>query len=93
MASDSDYMAFLDKANRQRDAGGNQASTESSEQSSRPIRTESVESGAKVPNVLKTVNAFYVSETDEPFEPVTLKWVGASKEEWPGSGTSVVVVF
>jgi hypothetical protein len=85
MASDSDYMAFLDKANRQRDAGNSQAHTESSAPS-KHIRTETVETGVKVPDVLKKVDTFYVSETDEPFEPVALKWEGASKGVWPGPG-------
>lgn len=82
MASDADYMDFLNKANRQREAGSNQLSTESSQQ----ISTKTVEPGVAVPGVLKEVDAFYTSDTDEPFEPVLLKWDGASQKTWPSSG-------
>lgn len=82
-------MAFLDKANRQRDAGSDQVSTE--ETSPQQLRTETVGSGVAVPDVLKTVDAFYVSDTDEPFEPVALKWAGASKGEWPRNGMSYTI--
>lgn len=88
MASDSDYMAFLDKANKQRDAGRDEAHTEESTQPSKQVRTETVESGVKVPDSLKKVDAFYVSETDEPFEPVVLSWKGASSGRWPSNGAS-----
>lgn len=84
MASDSDYMAFLNKANAQREAGsGQQAHTESSQQQT---RTKTVEPGTTVPSALKEVDAFYISETDEPFEPVVLKWEGAGQGKWPSSG-------
>lgn len=86
MASDSDYMSFLDKANKQRDAGKDEAHTEDSAQQSKQVRTETVEKGVKVPEQLKKIDAFYVSETDEPFEPVALSWKGASSGKWPGNG-------
>lgn len=79
-------MAFLDKANKQRDAGRDEAHTEDSTQPSNQVRTETVESGVKVPEQLKKVDAYYVSETDEPFEPVALSWKGASSGKWPGNG-------
>jgi hypothetical protein len=85
MASDSDYMAFLNKANSQREAGSGQPHTESSAPSQQ-IRTQSIEPGAAVPGALKEVDAFYTSETDEPFEPVVLKWDGAAQGTWPTSG-------
>lgn len=85
MASDSDYMAFLNKANSQREAGSGQPHTESSALSQQ-IRTKSIEPGAAVPGSLKEVEAFYTSETDEPFEPVVLKWEGAAQGTWPTSG-------
>lgn len=86
MASDSDYMDFLNKANAQRDAGsGQQANTESSAPSQKAI-TKTVEQGTTVPSALKEVDAYYISETDEPFEPVVLKWEGASQGKWPSSG-------
>jgi hypothetical protein len=85
MASDSDYMAFLNKADSQREAGTSQPHTESSEPSQQ-IRTKTGEPGAAVPSALKEVDAFYISETDEPFEPVVLKWEGAAQGSWPSSG-------
>lgn len=92
MASDSDYTAFLDKANRQRDAGSGEAHAEQSEESSRQIRTTAVTHGVKVPEVLKKVDAFYVSDSDEPFEPVALKWAGAASKKWPSSGIDLFFV-
>jgi hypothetical protein len=83
MSSDADYMAFLDKANAQRDAG-QQAQTLST--SANNIRTETVETGVSIPSSLKSIDAFYISETDEPFEPVVLKWDGAKKGVWPSDG-------
>jgi hypothetical protein len=85
MSSDADYMAFLDKANAQRDAGQQQAQTSST--SSNKIRTETVHSGVSVPSSLESIDAYYMSETDEPFEPVVLKWDEAKKGVWPGDGT------
>ncbi|KAI0137239.1 hypothetical protein BJ170DRAFT_678090 [Xylariales sp. AK1849] len=69
MASDEDYMAFLDKANEDpsegyaKPAGGKQ-------------EFKATDAGVQVPAVLKDVvkNAFYVSDADEPFVPVCLKW-------------------
>lgn len=90
MASDSDYMAFLDKANKQRDAGKDEAHTEESSQPSKQVRTETVEKGVKVPEQLKKVDAYYMSETDEPFEPVALSWKGASSGEWPENGMLLI---
>lgn len=83
MASDADYMAFLDKANAQREAG---LRNRSQTQPSTSIRTETVETGVRVPDVLKLVDTYYVSETDEPFEPVSLRWEGAVRGVWPGAG-------
>ncbi|KUL86960.1 hypothetical protein ZTR_05763 [Talaromyces verruculosus] len=82
---DENYMAFLDKANKQRDAGRDEAHTEESTQPSKQVRTETVESGVKVPEQLKKVDVYYMSETDEPFEPVALNWKGASSGKWPGN--------
>ncbi|KAH8706006.1 hypothetical protein BGW36DRAFT_422529 [Talaromyces proteolyticus] len=83
MASDSDYMDFLNKANQQRDAGIDKPQAESTAPSSQQVRTRTVETSAKVPDVLKKVDSFYISETDEPFEPVALEWEGASRGKWP----------
>ena len=72
MASDEDYSAFLDKANE--DPSKGVAKT----QGSGKIQLKAVDSGVEVPAALKkaTKDAIYVSDADEPFEPVCLKHSG-----------------
>lgn len=65
MGSDEDYASFLDKANQ--DTGAS-ASTQSK------VGTKSVDTA--VPKALESVEEYYTSEADEPFEPVSLKWDG-----------------
>ncbi|KAJ5325817.1 uncharacterized protein N7506_008919 [Penicillium brevicompactum] len=77
MASDDAYMSFLDKANA--DVSG-----DSSQQGS-SVKTETVHSSVSVPKALQSVDVYYVSDTDEPFEPVALKWDGAAKGSWPSA--------
>lgn len=74
MASDEDYASFLDKANEDPNKGA--AKT----QSSGKIQLKAVDQGVTVPAGLKkaTKDAFYVSDADEPFEPVVLKHSGKS---------------
>ena len=67
MASDDDYVAFLEKANQ--DTGASSLSAQS-----KPISTRSVD--AEVPQILQQVDEYYISDADEPFEPVSLKWDG-----------------
>lgn len=64
--SDQEYMDFLDKANQ--DVGGG------SSKPSQPVSTASV--NTEVPAALQKVDEYYVSDADEPFEPVALKWDG-----------------
>jgi hypothetical protein len=66
MSSDQDYANFLDKANQ--DTGASTAST----QSTSKVGTKAVDT--EVPSALEGVEEYYVSEADEPFEPVSLKW-------------------
>ncbi|CAL5869755.1 uncharacterized protein PFLUO_LOCUS3985 [Penicillium psychrofluorescens] len=80
MSSDDAYTSFLDKANADLDAG------RASQPSSATTSTQTVHTSLKVPAPLKSVDAYYVSETDEPFEPVALKWDGAAKGTWPSAG-------
>ncbi len=65
--SDDAYSSFLDKANQ--DTGASKASTQSKPASTKAVDTE-------VPATLQGVEQYYVSEADEPFEPVSLKWGG-----------------
>lgn len=72
MSNDDDYASFLDKANQ--DTGS------SSVQSSSFASTKAVDTD--VPAALKSLNdAYYMSESDEPFEPVALKFTGRDLDE------------
>ncbi|KAF2470577.1 uncharacterized protein BDR25DRAFT_325409 [Lindgomyces ingoldianus] len=68
MSSDADYASFLDKANQ--DTGA--AST--AQKSSKQYSTKSV--NTVVPKVLEGVEECYISDADEPFEPVSLRFEG-----------------
>lgn len=81
MASDADYMAFLGKANADLKAG------QGPQQGDSTIKTQAVDSSLSLPASLKNVDAYYVSESDEPFEPVLLRWKDASQGKWPSEGT------
>jgi hypothetical protein len=71
MSSDADYASFLDKANQ------DISSAESQNASQKKNRgTQAVNTG--VPKVLEQVEEYYVSDADEPFEPVALKFNGSS---------------
>ncbi|KAK7546301.1 hypothetical protein IWX49DRAFT_115311 [Phyllosticta citricarpa] len=65
MASDQDYAAFLDKANQ--DAGASAATAGQSRIGTKAVDTE-------VPAALRQVDEYLISDADEPFEPVSLKW-------------------
>ena len=65
--SDDAYSSFLDQANQ--DTGASKVSTKS-----KSAATKAVDSD--VPVTLQEVEQYYVSESDEPFEPVSLKWSG-----------------
>jgi hypothetical protein len=64
--SDADYEAFLNKANQ--DMGGNEATA----QSKKSYGTKSVNTA--VPKALESVQEYYTSDADEPFEPVALEF-------------------
>ncbi|KAF9738257.1 hypothetical protein PMIN01_03540 [Paraphaeosphaeria minitans] len=67
--SDADYEAFLNKANA--DSNGSKAQAQSPAEG---YGTKSVD--AAVPQALKSVEATYTSDADEPFEPVALNYQG-----------------
>jgi hypothetical protein len=81
--SDDAYTSFLDKANSDLNAGRSQQGGSTA----RTARTETVDTNVKVPAPLHSVDTYYISDTDEPFEPVTFKWDRASKGIWPSAGT------
>lgn len=78
MASDDAYMSFLDKANADVSPKSQQGG----------IQTQTVHSTLSVPKALQSIEIYYISETDEPFEPVALKWDEAAKGTWPSPGMS-----
>lgn len=80
MASDDAYTSFLDKANADLNAG------RAPQQGAGSVRTETVDATVKIPTALQSVDAYYISDTDEPFEPVVLRWEGATKGVWPSAG-------
>jgi hypothetical protein len=83
MASDQDYMAFLDKANED-PSKGTAAKSQGQGQGQGANKTKkfkTTEEGVKVPVAIARVcggkggdGAFYVSDADEPFEAVALAW-------------------
>ena len=75
MASDEDYMAFLNKANEDA-SGGQQANTAAAGAQS---AFKTTDAGIEIPKEIQEVcqkGEVYVSDADEPFEPVALKWAG-----------------
>ncbi|PTB56890.1 hypothetical protein M431DRAFT_529643 [Trichoderma harzianum CBS 226.95] len=76
MASDEDYMAFLNKANQDADEG--RAAAQSSRGAGQQRAFKIADEGSELPKSIAEVirDAFYVSEADEPFKGVSLKWKG-----------------
>jgi hypothetical protein len=65
MSSDQEYANFLEKANQDTGSSSNEVKISGFAQ------TKAVDSA--VPASLKSVDTYYQSDTDEPFEPVALK--------------------
>ena len=72
MASDEDYSNFLDKANQ--DTG--------TSRKSKTVGTKSLDTD--IPKHLEGIEEYYISEADEPFEPVSLQW---DEDGLPSEGT------
>lgn len=69
MSSDDAYASFLDKANQPT------SSSEPSTQSTKGFpHTQTMSKDEQAPQSLGELNINYTSDTDEPFEPVALKW-------------------
>ncbi|KAG4219290.1 hypothetical protein PC116_g32230, partial [Phytophthora cactorum] len=75
MASDDDYMAFLNKANKDPSEGDKKAQSASKQE------FKATDDGAQIPAIIQeaTKDAFYVSDADEPFVPVYLAWDESGK--------------
>lgn len=96
MASDEDYIAFLEKANKDRDEalehGKRQseiAAASAAAPEKRPFKALDEDQPIPVPLLLQTKirDRFYVSDADEPFETVSLRWAGA-EHTLPDEGKS-----
>lgn len=80
-------MNFLNKANEDPSAGSAQAT--SKEQGKKQFKA--ADKGAEIPQPLvsATTEAFYVSDADEPFVPVSLAWENGEglpdEGRWPPS--------
>ncbi|KAI9643984.1 hypothetical protein NHQ30_007336 [Ciborinia camelliae] len=74
MATDEDYMAFLDKANEDPSAG-----TSKTTGNSKKAEFKTMDDEVDVPGVLvrATKDAWYISDSDEPFVVVALKNEGS----------------
>lgn len=88
MASDDDYMAFLNKANEDPAAGVRNASSSASPSQGGDVKTKTIDEGEQVPASIKDIEAYYVSDTDAEFVPVTLKFDPAREGKWPDSSKS-----
>lgn len=75
MASDEAYSTFLEQANQDRGA---------SKSSGKPASASATVVNTDIPLSLQNLEKYYVSEADEPFEPVSLKWTGS---DMPSEGT------
>ncbi|KAK3320927.1 hypothetical protein B0T19DRAFT_403530 [Cercophora scortea] len=79
MASDDDYMNFLNKANQDPQEGYPKAATTETSGDAGGAGEKvfkATEQGVEVPEPLVKVtrDAFYMSDADEPFVPVALGW-------------------
>lgn len=85
MATDDEYMDFLNKANE--DPGQGSASTQAQGGHAKK-ELKAADHGADIPQPLvkATKDAFYMSDSDEPFVPVSLAW--QKGEGLPDEGTS-----
>jgi hypothetical protein len=83
MASDQEYMAFLDQANRDPNEGYAKPQSQSATREFKATDTDS-----KVPEVITNAidGEFYISDADEPFAPVYLSWDEGGKT-LPDEGT------
>ncbi|KAI5291034.1 hypothetical protein KEM54_006594 [Ascosphaera aggregata] len=85
MASDEDYLAFLNKANEDPAAGIHNPSSSASPSEGGDVRTKTVTEGEIIPASIKNIDAYYVSDTDADFQPVVLKFDQAKQGKWPVS--------
>jgi hypothetical protein len=89
MASDEDYMAFLDKANADPNAG---YTATAAKKAGGLAQLKTMDEGVEVPTELKMATEkeewVYVSDADQPFVAVSLKCPG---EKLPDEGLSAPI--
>lgn len=90
MATDDEYMDFLNKANEDPGQGSASAQTQGG-QAKKELKA--ADHGADIPQALvkATKDAFYMSDSDEPFVPVSLAW--EKGEGLPDEGTWIPSLF
>ncbi|PGH14748.1 hypothetical protein AJ80_05792 [Polytolypa hystricis UAMH7299] len=89
-SDDAAYAAFLEKANESPSAGVPKSQSTTSSQTLRPT---AVQEGQSIPIALADVEEFYISDTDEAFEAVTLEWKGAREGRWPSAEEFKTLIF
>lgn len=82
-SSDAAYLSFLDKANQDTTTSTAQQEPQQG-QGFHASKTVDADQRQRVPRVLQDVQVYYVSDSDEPFEPVVLSWRPAADSKWPG---------
>lgn len=83
--SDQAYLDFLNKANEPMPTANQSAAANTS--SSTGLGLKLVDAGEAIPKALaKAKDVFYVSDADEPFEPVVLKWDETGNKGLPDDG-------
>ena len=81
MSTDAEYEAFLERANQ--DASNNVSSKQKTVTASQSTSSHLLTVNTAVPTALQDVEEYYMSDADEPFEPVSLKW---SEKSFPSVG-------
>ena len=84
MSTDAEYEAFLGKANQDTRTGG--AAKDTAVATSQPIPSNLTTVNTAVPAALQDVQEFFISDSDEPFEPVSLRW---TEKKMPSTGTYI----
>ena len=87
MSTDAEYEAFLEKTNQDAKTGGNSMDTAEAAPQSRSSSIITVNTA--VPAALQDVEEYYMSDADEPFEPVSLKW---TEKDIPSAGGYLYII-
>jgi hypothetical protein len=96
-SADQAYLAFLDKANEDPAKGSSSVSAAATGSENMTPKAEgrgfrTTQAGVEVPAPLARLCArdvFYVSDADEPFEPVAIRWEDDAGRGLPDEGRSL----